>query len=111
MIDNQRLNDDLLVDDSVASKDVQETGDLVQQKNSTQFKGKFSGVADHRHDGEDLPSIKLQDIINFFPSTSSAPVDPPKRFADQVRMYSNAGIYRLYIYDIVDKAWRYVALT
>lgn len=111
MIDTKQLNDDLLVDDSVASKDVQEIVDLVQQKNSTQFKGKFSGVVDHRHDGEDLPPIKLQDIINFFPSTNSAPVDPPKRFADQVRTYSNAGTYRLYIYDIVDKAWRYTALT
>lgn len=111
MIDTQQFNDDLLIDDSVASKDVQENNDLTQQKSQTQFKGKFSGVEDHRHDGEDLPPIKLQDIINFFPSVSTAPTDAPKRFVDQVKTYSSGGTYRLYIYDIVDKAWRYVALT
>lgn len=60
---------------------------------------------------EFIPITNIIDNIGFLNPTSSAPTDTPKRPFDKFRYYSNGGTYRLYIYDSVGKAWRYVALT
>lgn len=103
----------LIVEDQIDNTDSQvyEGDGSLNQKDSVVFKGKHSDVKEHRHDGEDLQPVNLQDIANFFPTVDTAPTQQPKKFFDQIRLYSSGGTYRLYIYDTTDKAWRYASLT
>jgi hypothetical protein len=57
------------------------------------------------------PSLRIKDLLGLIPTISSAPTYIPKRFADQFRIYANGVTYRLYIYDVSNATWRYVALT
>lgn len=68
----------------------------------------------HSHDGADAPRIDMQNLVGLFQSTNAVPSDIPKTFYDQIKIYSNGGTRRLYIY-VTDSAgsgaWRYAALT
>lgn len=57
------------------------------------------------------PVIGEQLFSAFVKTVSAAPTDTPKKASDQFRIYSSGGVYRLYVYDRVGAAWRYVTLT
>ena len=62
----------------------------------------------------EIPLLKephVLEISGILKTTDTAPTHTPKRFSEQFIIYANGATYRLYIYDIVNKAWRYVALT
>ncbi len=51
------------------------------------------------------------DIIGLFEVVSTAPSVAPTNVYQQVKLYANGSTYRLYLYDYLNRAWRYVALT
>lgn len=68
-------------------------------------------VQTHDHDGINSIPINLANLIGVISTVSSAPAWTPKTFIEQFAVYANASTYRFYIYDSLNKAWRYVALT
>jgi hypothetical protein len=64
-----------------------------------------------RHDGIGGQLVNLQDIFGLFSVVSSAPTGTPRSVFEQVKIYSSAGTYRLYVYDSTSAAWHYTALT
>lgn len=71
-------------------------------------------VVDHAHNGKDAPKVSLEDLAGLFQVVSSVPTIVPRNVWESVKIYSNAGTRRLYIY-VTDSsgagAWRYTALT
>lgn len=51
------------------------------------------------------------DIIGLFETVSVAPTLVPAGPYDQVKIYSNSGTFRLYVYDAVGNAWYFASLT
>lgn len=87
------------------SPDPSQTGSPDERQNRS---------AVHRHNGLDAPPIDLMDLVGLIEVVSAAPTLVPKNFFDQVKIYSNGGTRRLYVY-VTDSAgsgaWRYTALT
>lgn len=50
----------------------------------------------------------LQGVIQ---TVSTAPTHIPKKFSEQILIYRSGATIRLYVYDTVNNAWRYTALT
>ena len=65
----------------------------------------------HIHIGTDQPKIRLKDLDGYFETVSSVPTHTPRNLYEQVKIYVSGATYRLYIYDMTNQAWRYVALT
>lgn len=53
----------------------------------------------------------LADFSGSFETISSVPIITPTTAVNQIKFYSNAGTYRLYIYDMKNNIWRYTTLT
>ena len=51
------------------------------------------------------------DIIGLFETVSAVPTLTPTKPYDQIKFYSNATTYRLYVYDQTNQVWRYATLT
>lgn len=68
-------------------------------------------LATHRHDGVLTNHVTLTDLQLAFQTISSVPTDNPSNIYDQVRIYKSGATLRLYLYDTVNKAWRYTTLT
>lgn len=64
-------------------------------------------AAQQQHVEIDTDLFGVIETISVVPSNSAV----PKMFFDQVKIYSSGATYRLYIYDVVGKAWRYTTLT
>jgi len=68
----------------------------------------------HAHNGSDSPRVDVQSLNGFFEVVSAVPTHIPKGLWDSIKIYSNGGTRRLYIY-VTDAAgsgaWRYTALT
>lgn len=74
-----------------------------------------------KRDIEDLkladqnPHIEIDtDLFGVIDTVSSVPTTAtniPKNFFDQMKLYRNGGTFTLYLYDVVNKAWRSVTLT
>lgn len=95
---------DLGFEPDVEPVDTRETGE----------RDKRSNIMDHTHNGKDGVRIELNTLMGFFETVSAAPTLTPRTFWDSVKLYSNGGTRRLYVY-LTDSAgsgaWRYVALT
>jgi len=50
------------------------------------------------------------DIIGLFETVSVAPTAVPANAYQQVKIYSNAGTFRIYFY-VMGSGWHYAALT
>jgi hypothetical protein len=68
----------------------------------------------HRHNGADAPKLNMLDMVGLIEVVSAAPTLVPGNMFDQIKIYSNGGTRRLYVY-VTDSAgsgaWRYTALT
>lgn len=51
------------------------------------------------------------DIIGLFETVSAVPIGVPTGPWQQIKVYSNGGTFRLYVYDATGHAWHFVALT
>lgn len=71
-------------------------------------------VPSHRHNGSDAAQINLSDLIGLIEVVSAAPTLVPRNLFEQIKLYSNGGTRRLYVY-VTDSAgtgaWRYTALS
>lgn len=68
-------------------------------------------VSKHRHDGADSENINIADLEGFIRTVSAVPTWTPTVFSEQMVVYKNGATIRFYIYDTLNKAWRYTALT
>ncbi len=68
-------------------------------------------MREHHHDGFLGGQVYLRNLWGLFETVSVAPTTIPKTTYDQIKFYSNAGTFRLYMYDSVGNAWHYTALT
>lgn len=50
-------------------------------------------------------------VLDTLPTDPSTIIKTPLIFFDQVKLYRSGTTYRLYIYDVVNKTWRYATLT
>lgn len=57
------------------------------------------------------PVQRTQDIFGMFQTVTSAPTGTPRNFAEQIKVYSSGGTFRIYIYDTVSNAWKNATLT
>ena len=55
--------------------------------------------------------LELFQLSGTIKTTDTAPTYTPTKFSDQVILYANGATFRLYIYDVTNKAWRFSALT
>ncbi len=53
----------------------------------------------------------LENISSVIQTVSVVPTWIPKKLYEQVVIYVSGATYRLYVYDTVNNAWRYAALT
>lgn len=53
---------------------------------------------------------RLEQLVGFIETVSTAPTGVPKTFWDSIKNYSNGGTYRLYVY-VQGVGWKYTALT
>ena len=66
----------------------------------------------HHHSGSREPRISILDVFRLVETVSVVPTGiAPKGVFDQIKIYSNAGTLRLYIYDVTGAAWHYTTLT
>jgi len=65
----------------------------------------------HRHDGNLASRTNLNDIFGLFEVVSVAPTLTPTSAYDQIKIYTNGTVYRLYWYDYVGHAWHYILAT
>lgn len=66
---------------------------------------------EHEHDGINSKKIHFNNLLGFIQTVSTIPTNAPKSINDQIMLYCNGTTYRLYVYDVKNTAWRYVALT
>ena len=71
-------------------------------------------VESHEHNGLDAPKVNVKNLEGLFSVVDAVPVEVPRNAYEQIKIYSNGGTRRLYIY-VTDSAgsgaWRYAALT
>lgn len=66
----------------------------------------------HIHDGSQAQRINLNtDILGMIETVSTAPTLAPNSLFGQFKFYSNAGTFRLYVFDVTGNTWHYTALT
>lgn len=53
---------------------------------------------------------RVENLLGFIETVSTAPTGVPKTFWDSIKNYSNGGTYRLYVY-VQGVGWKYTALT
>lgn len=65
----------------------------------------------HIHDGNMSTRVNMSDLFGLFETVSTVPTISPLSIFDQVKLYSNAGTFKLYVFDATNNAWRFVTLT
>lgn len=60
---------------------------------------------------EENQQIDLFNIDAIIPTTSVIPTKVPKKLVEQIIIYKSGATSRLYLYDTVGNAWKYIALT
>lgn len=55
--------------------------------------------------------VSIKNLQDFIEVVSAVPVQSPKNFFDQIKLYANAGTYRLYVYNYKNNVWNYVIMT
>ncbi len=68
-------------------------------------------MREHHHDGFLGGQVYIRNLWGLFETVSVVPTTIPKTTYDQIKFYSNATTYRLYMYDTVNNVWRYATLT
>lgn len=76
-----------------------------EQKNS-KIKVDFNEVSLEQESG-----THILDVLGTLKTSSTVPTHVPRKMSEQIIMYASGATYRLYIYDINNKAWRYASLT
>ncbi len=94
---------------TMASADEQRRGQERDERS-------LSDVRKHNHDGANSEQINFSSLAGIVPTVSVIPSVStnsirPKTVSDQLRIYISGPTMRLYIYDALNDAWRYVALT
>jgi len=79
----------------------------MNQENNQQLPTKNKMIAKETYPGEN----HLANLTGYIRTVDTAPTYTPKTFFQGLVLYANGATYRLYIYDFVNKAWRYLALT
>lgn len=68
----------------------------------------------HEHNGLDAPKVNVKNLEGLFSVVDAVPSEVPRNAYEQIKIYSNGGTRRLYVY-VTDSAgsgaWRYTALT
>ena len=71
-------------------------------------------VESHEHNGLDAPKVNVKNLEGLLTVVDAVPTETPRNAYEQVKIYSNGGTRRLYVY-VIDSAgsgaWRYTALT
>lgn len=57
------------------------------------------------------PVQDARDIFGMFQTITAVPTKEPTGFLDQIQIYVSGGVYRLYIFERVNRVWKYVVLT
>jgi len=58
-----------------------------------------------------IRTSNLEDDLNLIKTSSTIPTYTPKTSLERIVVYVSGTTYRLYIWDNINKTWRYVALT
>lgn len=71
----------------------------------------LSDIKKHNHDGINSAQVDISNLTGLIRTVAAVPTWIPKMFFDQLVIYKSGATIRLYIYDSLNKAWRYTALT
>jgi len=58
-----------------------------------------------------VPRVNGSSVFGMYQTVSVVPTTTPLFMQNQIQIYSNAGTFRIYIYDTVSNTWKYSALT
>ena len=84
-----------------------EVQDLIMKLNEFELT-----LKNHKHQGGETYPILMRDLKGEIATVSTAPsAAPGTKLNEQIKIYVSGATKRLYIYDFVNNAWRYVALT
>jgi hypothetical protein len=72
---------------------------------------KTARIQPHEHDDITTDRVDFKNLKGIIPTVDAEPTYIPRRSGEQIVLYVNGTTYRLYIYDIVNKAWHYSTLT
>ncbi len=56
---------------------------------------------------EEIKRIRFDELDGLFQTSSSVPTHVPRKFSEQIVIYTSGATYRLYWYDNANGAWRY----
>lgn len=82
-----------------------------QSYGNTKDERDTNDVRKHTHDGVNSKPVNIKDLEGFIPTVSVVPTWVPTRISEQFAIYTNGATLRLYCYDSMNGAWRYVALS
>mgnify|MGYP001580784944 CR=1 FL=1 len=60
---------------------------------------------------EMIKQIRIEELGGLFKTSSAVPTHIPKKFSEQIVVYTSGSTYRLYWYDTTGGAWRYATGT
>lgn len=62
---------------------------------------------------DNKPITRIEEIFGLVDTVTTVPTGLPRSFRQQIKLHYNASTTttRLYIYDTLNNAWKYVALT
>lgn len=79
-----------------------------------EFEQMKQDIADLKR-ADQFPHIEIDtDLFGVIDTVSAVPTTAtniPKTFFDQMKLYRSGTTFTLYLYDVVNKAWRSVTLT
>lgn len=81
------------------------------QQLKTEVEGLKRLMREHLHNGVESREVSIENLVDMVEVVSAAPVTTPRRFEQQIKIYTNSTTYRLYWYDQVAGAWHYVTAT
>lgn len=60
---------------------------------------------------EEIQQVRIEDLGGLFKTSSAVPTHIPRKFSEQIAIYTSGATYRLYWYDTTAGAWRYASGT
>lgn len=54
---------------------------------------------------------RAEDVRQGFRLVSTVPTNAPRNYYESIVIYKSGSTYRLYVYEEVNKVWKYTALT
>ncbi len=104
--------------DSSALNDFQPPANSSEEKLFVQSVGKKehdlqddSTILRHTHEGVNSTQINFAHLIGAIKTVAVIPTWLPNEIYEQIVIYQSGTTFRLYCYDMVNKIWRYTALT